>query len=499
METAIPSTNLYADTSPFLGAIVVALAAFGLIANWDDYRVRWLAAVAALALLYALGSSSPLHGLLYAVTPLLQKARVTVRALHLYNFALCALAAFGFQRLLEQPRSDSARRFVLGLGAMGLLLLAALSLMAMGGTGATDRACLLALCCCAFAAAALALDRGRIGVPAWTGVAIALVLVELTPLTGRFPHLTEQNQVKFAGTLFRNRDVGEFLRMQPGLTRSLVNDKDCPENFGDWHGVQAYQGYVAGVPENLLEPGLHSRRVQELFGVTHYVGRNPEYPDQAALFEGASGVKVFRNPNPMPRAWAVHAAATAFGETDVGHPWKKVTPFAIPKPGDADAAAEKAQHDRLDQELHQHVAAARADRHAQADLRVRSVTDTSMMFMMPMPPTSSDTPRCSPSRRSSCGRRTSHAGHLLQRPHHEIVGFALAGSVGIAQEVAIRSAARSCRRPTLPDPKFWIWVMPRSFFITVVYGTIDHIVLILSHGGLALVASTHRRRGRARS
>ena len=59
---------------------------------------------------------------------------------------------------------------------------------------------------------------------------------------------------------------------------------------------------------------------------------------------------------------------------------------------DADGAAGQADGHRFGQELPGHVAAAGADRHAQPDLAcVRSVTDSSVMFMMPMPPTSSDT------------------------------------------------------------------------------------------------------------
>ena len=47
---------------------------------------------------------------------------------------------------------------------------------------------------------------------------------------------------------------------------------------------------------------------------------------------------------------------------------------------------------RLDEELQQDVDAPRTDRDCGMPIsRVRSVTDTSMMFMMPMPPTSSDT------------------------------------------------------------------------------------------------------------
>ena len=57
-----------------------------------------------------------------------------------------------------------------------------------------------------------------------------------------------------------------------------------------------------------------------------------------------------------------------------------------------DHPAEQAHHDALDEELREHVASrARRSAMRMPISRVRSVTDTSMMFMIPMPPTSSET------------------------------------------------------------------------------------------------------------
>ena len=56
---------------------------------------------------------------------------------------------------------------------------------------------------------------------------------------------------------------------------------------------------------------------------------------------------------------------------------------------DADQAAEQRQCQGLDQELAEDVAAARAEAFRMPISRVRSRTETSMMFMIPMPPTTS--------------------------------------------------------------------------------------------------------------
>ena len=58
-----------------------------------------LAVLAMLSALYAMGAFSPLHGVMYALSPALAKARIPVRAFHLYDFALAVLAAFGMTAL----------------------------------------------------------------------------------------------------------------------------------------------------------------------------------------------------------------------------------------------------------------------------------------------------------------------------------------------------------------------------------------------------------------
>lgn len=65
--------------------------------------------------------------------------------------------------------------------------------------------------------------------------------------------------------------------------------------------------------------------------------------------------------------------------------------------GDADDATQHRQHHGLDQELGQNLPLERADRQPNPDFAVRSVTDTSMMFMMPMPPTRRLTAATAPS------------------------------------------------------------------------------------------------------
>ena len=82
-----------------------------------------------------------------------------------------------------------------------------------------------------------------------------------------------------------------------------------------------------------------------------------------------------------------------------GQPAKRATPRWMPSAdADPDGAARDRQHDRLDQELGADVAALAPIAMRMPISRVRSVTETSMMFMIPMPPTRSETPAIDHSR-----------------------------------------------------------------------------------------------------
>jgi hypothetical protein len=296
VETMLPSTRSYADTAPFLGGVIVSLALLGLMANWNDPAVRWIAALGGVSLVYALGVSTPLHGLVYAMSPMMARARVPARAILFFGLAVAVLAAYG----LSAPAVWN-RRIGKFMAVVAALVLATCSFLMYRGPAASDRLWLTGLCLAAGSAVLLVRPQ------AW--MMIGLALVELTPFaTGWFPHLTEGKQVKFASVLTRDRDVADFLRGQPDLGRVVVNDQDVPANFGDWHAIEMLQGYVAGAPVNLVEGYMHTDRFRQLANVTHYVGRQAYRPDQVELFTGASGVKVFRVPGAMPRAWAVHEA-----------------------------------------------------------------------------------------------------------------------------------------------------------------------------------------------
>jgi hypothetical protein len=190
--------------------------------------------------------------LIYALIPMLGKARTPIRATYFCTLALPFLAAYGFDRVVS-----GSKRYRPAL-ICGLFLITGFEISRVSGGRITSRA-----------------NSG---------------LVQ---------------------SLHNTRDLAGYLLAQPGPIRVAVNGEDVIPNFGDLYGVDVLQGFVAGASENVLRHELHTKRTQELFAVTHYMAKTPQRPDQVEVFKGGSGIRLFRNPDVMPRVWSVHDVVRA--------------------------------------------------------------------------------------------------------------------------------------------------------------------------------------------
>ena len=118
-----PEVKMHFD--PFLGVVAFTLALLAIAARWSDSTVRLLALIALGALVYSLGHNSVFQGLLYAITPDLDKARTPSAIVVLMQFAAAALAAFGIDQLRNgvAPQWLRRSRFVLlGFGVVTLTI-----------------------------------------------------------------------------------------------------------------------------------------------------------------------------------------------------------------------------------------------------------------------------------------------------------------------------------------------------------------------------------------
>lgn len=257
------------DRSFYLGFITVTFAILGFTMYRRVTAARWMGALAAGSLLYALGGNTPFHGLLFSTLPLLGKGRVPMRALSLFSFAMAILFAFGIDAVRE--------------GRLGRKL------------------------------------RG-------TAVLVVLAFVEWWSLQV-FPNRYSEHWRSYLGEFAQYDDIASFLRSEPQPVRVLINDTDVSANLGEWYGIDTVYGPGASVTKNIWRHELHTAQTQALFGVTHYLARNSQNPNETLAFTSRSGVRVFRRTNAMPRAWLVHETESVSSEGELR---KKVSDSTTP-------------------------------------------------------------------------------------------------------------------------------------------------------------------------
>lgn len=306
-----PGLGRYADATLYFGWLVTAFAFLGVAMRWKEPVVRWALALAGIFAVYSVGVFAPLNGVIYAIVPILDKARIPARGIAIFGFAACVLAMYGFEAMLTERESIWGRRMTLFLGSAGALVLAIVLAFSFADKPLDERIATGGLACLGGCALLAAWRNGAIRQTTMVTGILVIVLVELT---GGGPYLQanrmDQGAWAFADRLSAHRDIAEFLRKDQadGPFRVAVNDEEVGINFGDQHGIDALQGYVAGVPANLLRHELHTPRTQDLFNVRYTLSTKSDRPgQQQEVFTGVSGVKVFRNPNAFPRTWLVHA------------------------------------------------------------------------------------------------------------------------------------------------------------------------------------------------
>lgn len=257
--------NPFKHNLEYGGALIFVLGIAGVVGLKGDRR-RWgLAAVAAIALLYALGAGTPVFGLLYWTIPGLKNFRAPSLASFLTIASLTLLSALLLERVLRR-RDPAARKVMsagLAAGAVVALLIAVLVLAdamgfyagwtaLFGGAEGVDRtaafaanapriaagALTVALVCGAAWGALALWTRGRLKTLHLATILIALTAVDLLRVNDRYIQVVQYDD-------FFPPDPGiEALRarLAPG-ERVLTVGGVYPEGFLAAYGVPEVFGY----------------------------------------------------------------------------------------------------------------------------------------------------------------------------------------------------------------------------------------------------------------
>jgi hypothetical protein len=257
----------------FAGVTVIVLAIAALIYRWSDRRVRMLGFLALGSVLYALGANTPLHRLVYAFLPLMEKARSPGRGIFLAGFALSALAAVG---------ADLGIRGLVPRRAILIPAAAALTMLGVYWSGRVPEMefpiqshyVVKGLT----AAAVLSVLMWR-KFAAWTGIVLlALVVVEAGTIATH--RMTDLNSAVVASSLTKFASLAKSFP-RSGQGRIVADYNSLYTDLGDLYGIDVLQSFVSAVPEHILRFKFQTARTQQLLGVTSV-------------------------PGAMPRAWIVH-------------------------------------------------------------------------------------------------------------------------------------------------------------------------------------------------
>lgn len=303
--------NVDAKSTPYVGAAAFALAVLGGILAWNDRRVRWLAVIGACGMLFALGGNSLLHGVLYAVVPLVEKARAPAAGTLLLAMGLAPLTAFGVDLAARTDALRWSKRMGWALTGLALvLMLVSVVFFAIKLDPADNRIMITAVCALGMAALLSAWRSGSISHQLGAALAVGLVLFELADVTTAYlPNHSQPEQNPYLHKLAEQSDLEAYIRNQGEATRIEYDDNLIPYNIGDWFGLEAMNAYTASVQSNIWGMDLFSPKAKDFFGIRYYLGKTAPRPGLVDVFTGRSGLKVFENPTAYPRAWTVHQAA----------------------------------------------------------------------------------------------------------------------------------------------------------------------------------------------
>jgi hypothetical protein len=290
--------------SAYIGVLPLFLAFVAIWRRWDQHWVRLLGYTAGLSFLFALGSSTPFHGVLYAVVPFLWMAREATRFLYLTQFALALLAAFGLQSVLDAYSERTRWKPVLVIAKYTVI--AALAMFfALGLIPHHTKNSLLGLsmlfiiCSCGLLVLLINRPPSRLLL---VGTA-CFILLDLGSfvLSPQDKLELQHNGTDFYTKFLTCESAAKYLKSLPGFFRVEVDANPSPA-IGDGFAIRTTTGGAVTF-ENSFN-NLLSR--PDLMNV-RYALKPASTSDPGEIYRDANW-KIYENKNAFPPAWIVHSA-----------------------------------------------------------------------------------------------------------------------------------------------------------------------------------------------
>lgn len=287
---------------PFIGVAAMGLCVAGMytVARRRATAAQlYFAILGVISLLFALGDRTPLHGILYALVPGLHRARWPAGALFLTGLTAAVFVSVGAERLPRQRDPVLTRKAARGWLTFGVTLAVTVTWLTWSGHALEPRLGLAAVIALGIGAALAASISSR----AIATVLALLLFAELSANAGIVSAPAwDPGRNQWLLALRDGEDIARFLKSQPGPFRVEVPGSIVP-NWGSWHGVEMWRGYLPAISQNLFAIPWDDAQVRAMWGLRYTIAGEPVRADQREVFRGANGLRVFENPGAYARAW----------------------------------------------------------------------------------------------------------------------------------------------------------------------------------------------------
>ncbi len=312
----------------YIGVLPILLALLALVLRRDSLT-RFFGALALIGLALALGGYAILHGWLYQLVPGFGQLRVPARFIVLMDFALSALAAFGFDALLHAlpHASEMAFKRIVRAAPWVFLLIAlpagatayAILILGQGQDAALfarigNATNALAFFILLFALSlALIVARGTrfFQRGAWATLALTLIFFDLFSL-GAYVDISTDDPTRVFdhpdAVAFLKSD-GSFYRVDPretGVDSAWQPDTSILYGIFDVNGDNPL--VLADFDRYWQSLGSRSSPLYDLLNVKYLIGRKNVPLDREKFrlaFDGDPAFNIFENTRVLPRAFVV--------------------------------------------------------------------------------------------------------------------------------------------------------------------------------------------------
>ncbi len=313
-----------AYSDPFVGIVGLTLAAMAIWRGFGRKEVRLFTLLAIASLLYAMARTNALYGPLYALAPLVEKAREPVVALFLCHFAVAALAAIGAEIVFSVHDPASERRMIRILIWVGGVLFGVIFLLtslkpAISTTFIVDgdpRPAMTAVIALLLAGIFLAWSRNALRREWALALVGLLVIIEQgNEVSWSWAQVRDPTRMALVNNLVDTQDLSAWLHKQPNPKRIQKDDKDVPFDFGDWYQIDSANFYGASVLSETVDlGGWWGERVGRMYGLNYALARTRPRAGFHDVYTGKTGIKIWYDPDAFPRAWTVHHTIVAPNE-----------------------------------------------------------------------------------------------------------------------------------------------------------------------------------------